>query len=47
MFKLAQQSEMIYQQLKKHQKLLSNSNFIETYNIISNSILKLYSDEKL
>ena len=33
--------------IKKHQKLLSNSNFIETYNIISNSILKLYSDEKL
>ena len=33
--------------IKKHQKLLSNSNFIETYNIISNSILKLYRDEKL
>tara|TARA_B100000963_G_C22640895_1_gene680585 strand:- start:14565 stop:15326 length:762 start_codon:yes stop_codon:yes gene_type:complete len=33
--------------IKKHQKLLSNNNFIETYNTISDSIVKLYSNEKL
>ena len=33
--------------IKKHQKLLSDNNFIETYNTISESILKLYNNEKL